>query len=177
MNHHRHVLTPVIALALLSTLVVGCSPSPTPRPTPTAAFATEEEAFAAAEETYRAYIDALNQVDFAEPTTFEPVYALLQSSAASSTRKTFSQFHAESLRVTGTTAYNSFEGNTADLARGEIRARVCLDVTAVDVLDPEGRSVVSPERESLQPMAIIFRTDEAAELRISSLSGSEEFEC
>ncbi|MET0860918.1 MAG: hypothetical protein ABW091_07810, partial [Microbacterium sp.] len=63
-----------VALVLASAALSGCTPQPAPTPTPTG-FATEDEAFAAAEETYRAYVDALNQVDLSDPETFEPVYA------------------------------------------------------------------------------------------------------
>ena len=61
--------------ALLMLTLAGCTtPEPTdPTPTPTSAFASEEEAFAAAEATYRAYVDALNEVDLSDPETFEPV--------------------------------------------------------------------------------------------------------
>ncbi len=63
----------LIALAIATT-VSACTPEPAPTPTPTG-FASEDEAFRAAEETYRAYVDALNAVDLADPATFEPVFA------------------------------------------------------------------------------------------------------
>ncbi len=64
-----------VVVALAVTLgATACQPEPTPTPTGPA-FASEDEAFAAAEETYRAYVDALNQVDLSDPETFEAVYA------------------------------------------------------------------------------------------------------
>ena len=63
-----------LALAIVLGMATGCQPEPEPSPTGPV-FATEEEAFAAAEETYRAYVDALNQVDLSDPETFEAVYA------------------------------------------------------------------------------------------------------
>ena len=62
------------ALTLVTGLLAGCVGDPGPVET-TPGFASEEEAFAAAEETYRAYVDALNQVDLSDPETFEPVFA------------------------------------------------------------------------------------------------------
>ena len=60
----RVILRATTAAVLLAASVValtGCLGSaPDPTPTPTAVFTSEEEAFAAAEETYRAYIDAVN---------------------------------------------------------------------------------------------------------------------
>ncbi|HOQ22628.1 MAG TPA: hypothetical protein PLN62_09415, partial [Microbacterium sp.] len=65
---------PAVGAALLAlALVTGCAPEPAPTPTPTG-FASDDEAFAAAEATYRAYVDALNAVDLSDPATFEPVY-------------------------------------------------------------------------------------------------------
>lgn len=62
-----------VGAVLAVVLVSGCTPTPEPTPTPTG-FANEEEAFRAAEETYRAYVDALNEVDLADPATFEPLF-------------------------------------------------------------------------------------------------------
>ncbi len=66
-------MTRMTALVLAAVTLSACAPTPTPSPTPTAAFASEEEAFAAAEEVYRAYIAASNDVDFQDPSTFEPL--------------------------------------------------------------------------------------------------------
>ena len=68
------VVAATLALALVVGLATGCQPEPSPSPSGPA-FANEEAAFAAAEETYRAYVDALNQVDLSDPETFEAVYA------------------------------------------------------------------------------------------------------
>ena len=68
------VVAASLALALALGLTTGCQPEPRRHPS-APAFANEEEAFAAAEETYRAYVDALNQVDLSDPETFEAVYA------------------------------------------------------------------------------------------------------
>ncbi len=85
----RRVAAVTVALAMVVPLATGCQPDPAPSPTGPA-FATEEEAFAAAEETYRAYVDALNQVDLSDPETFEAVYAWTTGDANASERKTLS---------------------------------------------------------------------------------------
>ncbi|WP_133192839.1 hypothetical protein [Microbacterium sp. TPD7012] len=176
MNHHRHVLTPVIALALLSTLVVGCSPSPTPTPTPTAAFATEEEAFAAAEETYRAYVDATNSTDLAVPATFEPVFEWLQDDAAAAARENYSEFHAKGLTRTGRSTFDTFTPES--FAGRTVVARLCLDVSEVEIFDSSGESVVPDDRPPRQPLEAEF-TAAATEtgLAIVSMIPAEGFEC
>src|SRR5690349_13054891 len=97
----------VIAAALAVAVVLGtataCQPEPAPSPS-TGAFATQAEAFAAAEETYRAYVDALNQVDLSDPETFEAVYAWTTGDANANERKTLSRMSADGWRVTGSTA-------------------------------------------------------------------------
>lgn len=171
-------LLTVCALALAASTLFGCSPAPTPTPSPTAAFASEEEAFAAAEETYRAYIDALNEVDLSDPSTFAPVLALLSDSAASSTKKIFSEFHAEGVRMTGTTAFDSFKGISAESDLGSVSTVLCLDVTTVELMNKAGESLVSPDRLDRQPMRVDLQTQAAnGELRISSMRAEEGYEC
>ncbi len=84
----------VAASALAAALLSGCTGEPAPVVS-TPSFATEDEAFAAAEQTYRNYVDALNQVDLSDPATFEPVYAWTTGDANARARETFSQMHAD----------------------------------------------------------------------------------
>ncbi len=127
--------------------VTGCTPPSEPAPTPAATvsgFASEEEAFRAAEATYRAYVDALNRVDLADPRTFEPVYAWLESDALAASRKSFARMHAEGLSVAGQSKVPFIEPRAAGLR--EVVIDVCLDVSNVTLVDSEGRSVVSKTR-------------------------------
>ncbi len=89
-----------IALALAVCVMTGCQPEPEPSPS-APAFATEEEAFAAAEETYREYVDALNQVDLSDPETFEAVYSWTTGDANAGARESFSEMHADGWTVAG----------------------------------------------------------------------------
>lgn len=168
------------AAAALATLLLltGCTPDPQPSPTPTPLFASEDEAFAAAEATYRGYTDALNQVDFADPKTFEAVYAHLAGNAATSTRKSFSEFHAEHIRSVGSTTFDSFTPISSDPQRGEVRAHVCVDVSKVEVLDASGSSLVSKDRPARQPMDLSFgvRPDRRT-IAITAMQASEDFTC
>ena len=52
----------IAAAAAVVVMLSGCVAEPAPSPTPTSPFASEEEAFAAAEDTTRAYVDANNGV-------------------------------------------------------------------------------------------------------------------
>ncbi len=86
------LLAAAAVLACVMMTTTGCFAQPDPEPTPL--FSSEEEAFAAAEETYRAYVDALNQVDLSDPETFEEVYAWTTGELNASDRKGLSD-HAD----------------------------------------------------------------------------------
>ena len=171
------------ALRLLATLAVGvsmlsgCTPTPEPTPTPSPAFSSEEEAFAAAEATFSDYIDALNRVDFSDPATFEGVFSHLSGQAAESTRRAFSQFHAEGVRTSGATRFTWVSGLSADADSGEVQARVCIDVGEVEVVDSDGASIVAPDRPSLQTTVVTFAATANAASTISDLQNSEGFTC
>ncbi|WP_349427706.1 hypothetical protein [Microbacterium sp. LWS13-1.2] len=150
--------TRVTAAALGAILVLalaGCTTPEQPEPTPTPAFSSEEEAFAAAEATYRAYVDALNQVDLSDPETFEAVYELTTGEANANERKSLSQMHADGWTVAGDTGIKAFLG---DSYSGEtLQAVVCSDVAAVEVLDANGHSVVSADRPDVYALEVIFQ--------------------
>ncbi|WP_243075190.1 hypothetical protein [Microbacterium sp. SS28] len=145
-------LAVVLAAGIAAGMVTGCSPEPAPEDSP--AFATEEEAFAAAEETYRAYVDALNQVDLSDPETFEDVYAWTTGDLNASDRKGLSKYHADGSTVTGSSEIALIEPGEIDHQTLNIQMSVCLDVSAVDVRDASGASLVSPDRTAVQSLTV-----------------------
>ncbi len=143
-------------LALL--LLAGCNAQPEPTPTATG-FVSEAEAFAAAEETYRAYVDALNEVDLSDPETFEPVYEWTTGDADASSRESFSRMHADGWTVRGKTQFDSFTPVVfSEDDEPTVAADICLDVTDVTVEDEEGISVVPETRANRQPIRVDFET-------------------
>lgn len=146
----------LVLMAVACTALGACSPTAAPSPTPTAAFASEEEAFAAAEETYRAYIDALSDADMADSSSLERVYDWLQGDAESTSRETFSELSAEGYVISGPTKYENFTGTLADTNSGQVQAGVCLDVGDVDVLNEDGHSIVSDDRPDHQSLSLVF---------------------
>ncbi|MCT1476913.1 hypothetical protein [Microbacterium sp. p3-SID336] len=148
-----------IAAALFALLgLTGCSPAPqpTPSPTPTPLFASEDEAFAAAETTYREYNDALNQVDPADPKTFEKVYEKTTGDFEDVDRKNLSVMHAEEVVITGTNVVIGFRPLDTTPTFDEIHARVCIDVSSVQILDKNGASLVDPGRTPVYVAEITF---------------------
>jgi len=153
-------------------LMSGCTTPPAPVET-SPAFSTEEEAFAAAEATYRAYVDALNQVDLSDPGTFEPVFALTTGDARSGLRESFTQMHGDEWNVSGESVATVIE--PSDASATEAKLAICLDVSRVSVTDSSGASVVDPDRVAVQSMLVnvLFDAGLDGNHQISSFEGRE----
>lgn len=166
-------------IGLFVTLSVsGCTmPSPEPTPSPTG-FASEAEAFAAAEATYRAYIDALNQVDLSDPATFEPVFRLTIGNANAGERQSFSEMHANQWAKTGTTVVTAVQSRSYTPPTTVV-IEACVDVSAVDVRDAQGNTLVAADRPPRQAIGVSVRADpdSATGGLISELSGVESQVC
>ncbi|HIE60174.1 MAG TPA: hypothetical protein EYQ02_00325 [Microbacterium sp.] len=146
----------VIAAMLGAGALAGCGPTdPTPTPTPTG-FASEAEAFAAAEATYRAYVDALNQVDLSDPSTFEEVYRWTTGDANAAERESLSGMHANGWTVSGESEVTGFNPTSWDAAAGAIDAVACIDVTSVELVDASGQSVVPAERPPRYALELVL---------------------
>lgn len=132
----------VTAVAALA----GCTPAPMPTPTPTAAFASEEEAFAAAEEVYRAYNDAGNARRAGTPDADPQQY--LTGIALEGDIDTQNLLLSRGLRATGSALIESIRGESSALTGsiGTLTTVVCIDVSGVSLLDADGNDVTPPER-------------------------------
>jgi hypothetical protein len=163
----------VAASVLVAAALTGCVGEPDPVTT-TPGFASEEEAFAAAEQTYRNYVDALNQVDLSDPETFEAMYAWLTGDASGAVRKTYSQMHADGWSITGKSRAALIDlASVGGVDFGSIDLAVCLDVSDIDVLDASGKSVVNADRLDVQPLSIALIRTNGADLKISRINGRE----
>jgi hypothetical protein len=164
----------IVVLAAAALLLVGCAPQPDATPTPSATalpFATDEEAFAAAEATYRAYVDALNQVDLQDPATFEAVYAWTTDDALAGERKSLSSMHAEQLSLSGTAVVLRVSPKL--ISENLVEVYGCLDVSRVGVHNISGESQVGPDRPDIQAVIVhLTGATSATQLRISDLLGS-----
>ncbi|QMU97608.1 hypothetical protein FVO59_10550 [Microbacterium esteraromaticum] len=164
------------AAGLLVGMLSACSPEaePTSEPTKTAAFATDEEAFAAAEETYRAFIHAQNQVDLDDASTFEPVFRLTVADANTAVRESLSQLSAENVTMRGESSVASVEPLDVDLSIGTISMHICVDVSETELVGLDGESLVPPDRADLQSLLVDFVTQEAGDVKVSRTVGAEK---
>lgn len=165
----RRPLLAAGAALLALTLATACSPTPAPTPSPTG-FASEEEAFAAAEATYRAYVDALNarrlnRDSMPSPTDFLTGAAL---AAEIESEQNFAQLGRS---LVGVTSIHSVRNISAADESAEIG--VCLDASHTRVIDEDGVDVTPPDRPNLLGLLIdVVWTP--TQPYISSTSASDE---
>lgn len=166
-------LASALAALALAVCCAGCAAEPAPAPSATG-FASEEEAFAAAEETYRAYVDALNRVDLSDPKTFEDVYAWTTGDANAGSRKSFAEMHANEWQVAGSTTITLI-APVNSLGADIVTVAVCADVSNVTLVDDSGASVVASDRRDIQSMEFDLQAAASSPtgLLIARISGRE----
>lgn len=165
----------IAALTLSAlTLLTACATEPELDPTPTG-FATEEEAFEAARETYEAYIEALNAADPAQPETIEPMYEWLEDDALAAARVEFTGMTAEGWSKSGDAVVTLISPHSFSDSDPIVAADVCLDVSNVEAVDENDTSVVHEDRSDTQPMQIRFNVSPttSTNLKISLINGRE----
>jgi hypothetical protein len=165
----------VSVVALAAAMLAGCTPAPEPDPTPTAAFASEEEAFAAAEEVYRAYIRASNAVDFQDPHTFESLEQYTSGDYLSDEREQLSEMHANGYIRGGAIEVIDFRGTRFDGSE-TITARTCNDVSKTTFTASDGTNLVPPDREERYALDLTF-TAESGTLYLTGADAVEDSTC
>lgn len=135
---------------LAAAMLAGCAPQPQPTFTPPASptatgFASDEEAFAAAEATYRAYVDAGNAERRGDRDADPGQYlsgALLKAERGSS-----AELDELGVRLEGDIRLHSFTVRSASTSR--LDAVVCIDVSGTRVIDEDGSDVTPQSRANI----------------------------
>lgn len=159
----------VATIAITLGQLLGCAPGPAPVPTPTPAFASEEEAFAAAEEVYRAYNDAVNArsngSEGADPQRY------LTGLALEGDIDTQNLLSSSELHVSGVAVIEAFFGESADIDGDfpTMTGIVCMDVSNVSLIDKSGADVTPLDRGQKIQQRVVFLGARDA-LRISNES-------
>lgn len=138
-------------------LLSACTPEPEPTPTPTAAFASEEEAFAAAEEVYRQYNDAGN-AQRNDPTTESDPQDYLIGSALEGYLEGREYLRSLDQTLVGDTRVLAFLGSEAQLEidSATVTATVCLDVSETRVLNSDGTDVTPESRPQVVSQQVVM---------------------
>jgi hypothetical protein len=173
--HHRPLAVCCIALSAIGFL--GCSPAPEPEPTPTPAFASEEEAFAAAEETYRAYIDALNAERSGTPPA-KPSQDYLSGQVLEAELANENELREAGVHIEGSTAVSGFYGLRVDIdsQAATVVGRACLDITDARAVDTTGTDVTVVGRSDIYAIDVTFAGAQSS-LLITAYEIATDFEC
>lgn len=168
------MISGLVTLATCSLL--ACAPAPAPTSSPTPAFASEEEAFAAAEEVYRAYNDALNDARSGASSKDPSQYLVGQALESDLDAERY--FREQGATLTGKTTFTQFEGTSTNSSgeEVEVQAQLCLDVSETHVLDADGADVTPKDRQTRLPLDLTFVGTIDA-LLISSSNLVEDDEC
>lgn len=150
MNRRR---APWAAALLLAVLVAsGCSAAPAPTE-PTPLFSTEAEAFAAAEATYRAYVDALNERRKGDSPRIDAQKFLI-GQALEDDLATLRALDSEGVRIVGDSAIAGFTGLSDSPSK--VRAVVCIDASDTTVEDELGNDVTPMDRTEETSLDVTF---------------------
>lgn len=159
----------VAAAALLAVVVMtACTPDPAPSPTPTG-FASEEEAFAAAEATYRAYVDAGNAMRV-DPTHAPTPSSYLTGEALTDSLDGQAQLEEAGLRLSGNTEVLKIRDDAWTASEATIT--VCLGLQSVRVLDETGADVTPASRGDRSALEVDVIYAAPSPLIISSRVGT-----
>lgn len=147
----KTVVTSLAATVLVAALC-GCAPDPfadpTPPPTPSgvvSGFASDEEAFAAAEATYRAYVDAGNAQRAGDPSADPAQY--LSGKMLVAEIESYETFENAGIRLEGKIRLISFEVSSA--SQDQIDATACIDVTETRVFNSKDEDVTPRSRQDV----------------------------
>ena len=154
------------ALVLFGMLTLaGCvdgNPIPTLPPTPSATpiFASEEEALAAAEAAYAAYLEMSALISSEGGVNPERIADVVTGDLLESSLDGFETLRNQGLHTVGISRVTGVTLQLADLPTEDqasfLVAYFCVDYSDVDVVDGNGASVVSPDRPDLQAFEVSF---------------------
>ena len=171
------------SIALLSAaglILSGCVPAdpevtPPAEPSSEAIFASDEEALAAATDAYEAYLkmsDLIAQEGGKNPERIAP---LVSQDALPDQIQQFAPYQERSIRASGSSRFDSItlqQFMEIDQGVFEIVVYLCLDVTAVKVLDDSGKDVTPGTRASRLPLEIGFEGESTSKNLVITRSES-----
>ncbi|MGN8026224.1 hypothetical protein [Microbacterium sp. 22242] len=173
----RRAARPSAALrtAIAATLVAaavglaGCTPGPAPKPTPTPLFTSEADAFKAAEQVFREFVDAKNAAQAGDEST-DPQQFLAGPALEDDIQSVRDQ-QSDGTHIKGSTTVLSFSAKEFDPKSHSVKSAACVDVSKSRVINAEGQDVTPTDRSSNVALNIETLPVKAA-MKIVRISGS-----
>lgn len=165
----------LVVAGLLIAGLTGCTPAPAPTPSPTG-FASEDEAFDAAEELYRAHVQALNGYHAGQEDYTSEDY--LSGEPLNEERAVLQEMKERDLRVEGELVVASLERVSASAVENawSVTLASCLDSSQTRIVDRQGNDV-TPERDETIALLVEVATVEPDRLAIVKSTVDEASEC
>ena len=160
----RRAAVVLAALAMVLT-ISGCfaeeDPTPTTVPVPSATpiFASEEEALAAAEEAYSAYLELSDQIGADGGQGVDRLIPYVTKGQLEEERQNFEEYEEEGFSTRGSTSLVNFQIQrppTLDQGVTSLSAYACLDASKLRVFDAAGKEVTTPNRQQKQTFQVDF---------------------
>lgn len=175
-NTAEMATTLVTIIALVG--ITGCSATARPDPTSapaTLVFETEEEAYAAAEGVYRAYLDGYNEVEYSDPDAYSKIEQFVTAHYADAEQTGISTGRADGITKVGEFIPVWFRGVEYS-ENGDVVAVACDDISNAARFNADGTSRVHPDRSDALSRTITF-TPVGQQLRIADAVLKEDPDC
>lgn len=160
-----------VVLVAAAVSLAGCTPGPAPKPTPTPLFTSEAEAFKAAEQVYRDYVDAGNAQQNGDQSADPQQY--LAGVALDDDVKSVRDFEKSGLKITGTSTIKYFRAQSFDTKSEGVESLACLDVSGSRVVNAAGVDVTPTNRQALVGLSVRMSPDKDG-LKIVSLAPNDQ---
>jgi hypothetical protein len=171
----RTILRPAAAAVVLVAALsaTACTPPPepprTPAPSSTPLFASDEEALAAAEAAYAAYVEVTDNIFHDGASDLTELETVAVGRQLINDRSGFEEIAEEGYRSVGNTQFSQTELQQYSPNRGKavVVVYLCEDVSDVDVFDPAGNSIVQEDRPDRVKYEVTFDAGNSASLLVS----------
>lgn len=143
-------------------LLSGCAkPDPVVTPAPASSskplFASDADALAAATKAYAAYVSMADRVFMDGGVAAERMQSVATGAQLAADRKGFQEVMSEGEHSTGGTTFDQVKlQQQSTRGSAAVVIYVCEDISAVDVLDQQGKSLVSADRPNRVVYEITF---------------------
>lgn len=156
----------VLLLALSSCVRDDDPVIPTPLPSSTPIFASDEEALAAAEEAYGAYLTASDEVGASGGVDLSPLEPLVTDGMFTQLVDSAKQYTDARVHTAGSSTFDSLElQQYIDNGDGSanVSVYVCLDVSHLVVLDESDNDVTPSGRDPRLALEVAFLVSESGD--------------